>query len=136
MLASGLSGMQTFNYTAEQQRNEAYHRASKMSIQGVHPKVSAILNIHDGRFEMVDKGGRYILKPQHECQPQLPENEDLTMRMAKMAGLEVPLHGRIWAKDDSLTYFIKRFDRKCQKDKVPVEDFTRLAGLSRDTKYD
>jgi serine/threonine-protein kinase HipA len=136
MLASGLSGLETFNYTAEQQRNEAYHRASKMSIQGVQPKVSAILNIRNGRFQIVDKGGRYILKPQHEYYPQLPENEDLTMRLAKIAGLEVPLHGMIWTKDDSLTYFIKRFDRKGQKDKVPVEDFAQLAGLSRDTKYD
>jgi serine/threonine-protein kinase HipA len=41
----------------------------------------------------------------------------------------------IWAKDDTLTYFIKRFDRKGQKDKVPIEDFAQLAGLSRDTKY-
>jgi serine/threonine-protein kinase HipA len=41
----------------------------------------------------------------------------------------------IWSKDNTLTYFIKRFDRKGQNDKVPVEDFTQLAGLSRDTKY-
>jgi len=34
-----------------------------------------------------------------------------------------------------LTYFIKRFDRKGQKDKIAVEDFAQLAGMSRDTKY-
>jgi serine/threonine-protein kinase HipA len=39
----------------------------------------------------------------------------------------------IWVKDSTLTYFIKRFDRKGQNDKVPVEDFAQLAGLSRDT---
>jgi serine/threonine-protein kinase HipA len=50
--------------------------------------------------------------------------------------LEVPIHGLIWSKDNTLTYFIKRFDRKGQNDKVPVEDFAQLAGLSRDTKYD
>jgi serine/threonine-protein kinase HipA len=38
--------------------------------------------------------------------------------------------------DNSLTYFIKRFDRKGQNDKIPVEDFAQLGGLSRDTKYD
>jgi len=42
----------------------------------------------------------------------------------------------IWAKDKTLSYFIKRFDRKGQNDKVPIEDFAQLAGLSRDTKYD
>jgi serine/threonine-protein kinase HipA len=41
----------------------------------------------------------------------------------------------VYSKDRSLTYFIKRFDRKGQKDKVPVEDFAQLAGMSRDTKY-
>jgi serine/threonine-protein kinase HipA len=50
--------------------------------------------------------------------------------------LEVPIHGLLWSKDNTLTYFIKRFDRKGQNDKVPVEDFAQLAGLSRDTKYD
>jgi serine/threonine-protein kinase HipA len=39
-------------------------------------------------------------------------------------------------KDNSLTYFIKRFDRKGHSDKVPVEDFAQLAGLNRDTKYE
>jgi serine/threonine-protein kinase HipA len=65
----------------------------------------------------------------------MPENEDLTMRLAKSIDLDVPLHGMIWAKDHTLTYFIKRFDRKGQKNKIPVEDFAQLAGLSRDTKY-
>jgi serine/threonine-protein kinase HipA len=110
-------------------------RASKMSIQGVQPKLSAILNIKDGLFEIVDKGGKYILKPQHHIFPELPQNEDLTMRLAASIGIGVPLHGLIYSKDNSLTYFIKRFDRKGQKDKIAVEDFAQLSGMSRDTKY-
>ncbi len=136
LLAYGLSGLNPFEYTAEEQRIEAYNRAVKMSIQGVQPKLSAIINIKEGRFEIVDKGGRYILKPQHQIFYQLPENEDLTMRLAELIDMEVPVHGMIWSKDNSLTYFIKRFDRKGQNDKIPVEDFAQLAGLSRDTKYD
>jgi serine/threonine-protein kinase HipA len=66
----------------------------------------------------------------------MPENEDLTMRLAGEIGLDIPLHGLIWSKDNSLTYFIKRFDRKGQNGKVAVEDFAQLAGLSRDTKYE
>ena len=106
-----------------------------MSIQGVQPKLSAVLNIKDGRFEIADKNGRYILKPQHYLFPELPENEDLTMRLADTIGIEVPLHGLVYSKDKSLTYFIKRFDRKGQKDKIAVEDFGQLAGMGRDTKY-
>jgi serine/threonine-protein kinase HipA len=136
LLASGLKTLKDFEYTAEEQRIEAYNRASKMSIQGVQPKLSAVLNIKDEKFELADKGGKYILKPQHNLYYQMPENEDLTMRLAELIGLEIPIHGLIWSKDNSLTYFIKRFDRKGQNDKIPVEDFAQLAGLSRDTKYD
>jgi len=135
-LASGLKTVKDLEYTAEEQRIEAYNRASKMSIQGVQPKLSAVFNIKDEKFELVDKGGKYILKPQHNFYYQMPENEDLTMRLAELIGLEIPIHGLIWSKDNSLTYFIKRFDRKGQNDKIPVEDFAQLAGLNRDTKYD
>jgi len=135
LLSPELNTLKDLEYTAEEQRKEAYNRASKMSIQGVQPKLSARLNIKENKFEIVDKGGKYILKPQHHLYPQMPENEDLTMRMASEIGLEIPLHGLVWSKDRTLTYSIKRFDRKGQNDKVPVEDFAQLAGLSRDTKY-
>ncbi|HBC76996.1 MAG TPA: type II toxin-antitoxin system HipA family toxin [Bacteroidales bacterium] len=135
LLSPELKTLKDLEYTAEEQRIEAYNRASKMSIQGVQPKLSAKLSISEGKFDIVDKGGKYILKPQHHLYSQMPENEDLSMRLASEIGLEIPLHGLIWSKDTTLTYFIKRFDRKGQNDKVPVEDFAQLAGLSRDTKY-
>jgi hypothetical protein len=50
-------------FTAEQQRQEALNRAGKMSIQGLQLKLSAALRITEGRFEVVNRGGRYILKP-------------------------------------------------------------------------
>ncbi|MDD4603609.1 MAG: HipA domain-containing protein [Bacteroidales bacterium] len=136
LLSPALKVLKEFEYTAEEQRMEAYYRASKMSIQGVQPKLSAKLSIKNGKFEIVDTGGKYILKPQHHLYPEMPQNEDLTMRLASEIGLDVPLHGLIWSKDHSLTYFIKRFDRRGQNDKVPIEDFAQLAGMSRETKYD
>jgi serine/threonine-protein kinase HipA len=134
-LSPKLKTLALLDFTAEELRAEAMQRATNMSIQGVQPKLSAVLNIKKGSFDIVDKRGRYILKPQHHLFPELPQNEDLTMRLAASIGIEVPLHGLIYSKDGSLTYFIKRFDRKGQKDKVAVEDFAQLAGLSRDTKY-
>jgi serine/threonine-protein kinase HipA len=135
LLSQNLENLQLFAYSAEEQRAEALSRATKLSIQGVQPKLSAILNISESKFELVDNNGKYILKPQHHIYPELPENEDVTMRMANAAGVNVPLHGLIWSKDKSLTYFIKRFDRTGHKDKIPVEDFSQLARLTRDTKY-
>ena len=136
LLSPGLTSLKEIEYTAEEQRQEAFYRASRMSVQGVQPKLSAKLNVKECKLDIVDTGGRYILKPQHQYFPEMPQNEDLTMRLADEIGLEVPFHGLIWSKDNSLTYFIKRFDRKGQSEKIPVEDFSQLAGLSRDTKYD
>ena len=135
LLAPTLKGLEPLKYTAEEQREEAYHRSTKMSIQGVQPKLSAVLDIRNKCFEIVDQNGKYILKPQHNIYHELPENEDLTMRMAQLIGLEVPLHGLIYSKDNSFTYFIKRFDRKGNKERIQVEDFSQLAGLKRESKY-
>jgi serine/threonine-protein kinase HipA len=135
LLARQLKSLEDIPYSAEEQRYEAVARASKMSIQGVQPKLSAILNIAQGKFEIVDNGGEYILKPQSHF-PEVPENEDLTMRLADAFGIEVPIHGLIYSKDKTLTYFIKRFDRIARKGKHSVEDFAQLSGKTRDTKYD
>jgi len=135
LLSPSLKALASLDFTAAELRAEALLRASKMSVQGVQPKLSVVLNIKEGRFDIVDKYGKYILKPQHPVFPELPQNEDLTMRLAKIIGIEIPLHGLVFSKDNSLNYFIKRFDRKGQKDKMPVEDFAQLAGMSRDTKY-
>ena len=121
-------------YSVEEQIHEAETRATKMSIQGVQPKLSAKLNVKGKVFEVVDTGGRFILKPQNQLYRCLPENEAITMHIASAVGIETPFHGMIYAKDGTLTYFIKRFDRQGYR-KRALEDFAQLAGLSRVTKY-
>ncbi len=78
---------------AQEQRREAASRSVKMSIQGVQPKLSAILSIKNQEFEIVDSNGTFIIKPQSDIFREVPENEDLTMKMAKSFGIEVPLTG-------------------------------------------
>jgi serine/threonine-protein kinase HipA len=134
LLDRRLKSLARLEFTAEQQRQEALRRAGKMSVQGVQLKLSAVLRLKAGRFEIVDRGGRFILKPPSADFPELPENEDVTMRMAAAAGIEVPVHGLLRAVDDSLTYFIKRFDREGRA-RLPMEDFAQLSGENRDTKY-
>lgn len=136
LLAPTLRELLDFPYTANEQRREAANRAAKMSIQGIQAKLSAVLNIKDAIFEVVDRAGRFILKPQNQIYDQLPENEDLTMRLASAVGLEVPFHGLIYCIDESMTYFVKRFDRFGRSGKLALEDFAQLAGQTRDTKYD
>lgn len=122
-------------FTAGELRTEAAARAEKMSIQGVQPKLSAQLSPKHGEMQIVDTGGHYILKPQSVDFPELPENEDLTMRLASSCGIDVPLHFLMYGKDNKLTYVIKRFDRKGKGGKESVEDFAQLSGASRSTKY-
>ena len=133
-----LNEIADFPYSVTEQVHESSMRASKISIQGVQPKLSARFNTQLKTFEVVDIKGRYILKPQNPSYPELPElpeNEDVTMRMAKVAGLEVPFHGMVYCKDSSLTYFIQRFDRAPKGLKHQIEDFAQLAELDRENKY-
>ncbi|RVT71759.1 type II toxin-antitoxin system HipA family toxin [Flavobacterium sufflavum] len=135
MIAPKLTHLNDLPYTAAELRQEAANRAKKLSIQGVQPKLSAAISIVDQEFKIVDQFGTYIIKPQNDLFPELPENEDVTMRMAKVFGLEVPFHGMVYAKDGSLSYFIKRFDRYGKGNKLATEDFAQLTGNTRDTKY-
>ena len=134
-LSSRLDGLKDLPYNANDQRREAVIRAGRISIQGVQPKLSARLNVRAKTFELVDRGGRFILKPQHAVFHFLPENEDVTMKMAAMVGIEVPLHGLLYCQDQTFTYFIKRFDRPKRGKKLATEDFAQLAGRDRETKY-
>jgi len=135
LLSKKLDHLKDIPFTAEALRREAITRSSKMSVQGVQSKLSAVLNIKKSVFEIVDTAGRYILKPQSHLHRELPENEDLSMHLAKEIGIEVPVHGLVYASDGSPIYFIKRFDRKANNTKYHVEDFAQLAGETRDTKY-
>lgn len=137
LLSPKLQTLNDLPFSAEQQRKEAQQRADKMSIQGVQPKLSAILDTNKQSFEIRDQGGNYILKLPNEFYFELPENEDLSMHLAAAVGtIEVPLHGLVYSIDGSFTYFIKRFDRLSENKKLAVEDFSQLAGLTRDTKYE
>lgn len=132
----GVKELHDFPYTSKQQVQLAVELASKISIQGVQPKISAILSVINQVFEVVETGGRFIIKPPHQVYDELPQNEDLSMKLAKSMDIEVPLHGLMYNKDGSFSYFIKRFDRLPKGGKVAVEDFSQLLNFSRDTKYE
>jgi len=84
----------------------------------------------------VNQNGTFIVKPPHHAYEEIPQNEDLTMKLAKLAGIDVPLSGLIYNCDKTLSYFIKRFDRGPKKTKYSQEDFSQLLGFDRDRKYD
>ncbi len=135
-LSRSLNALHLFPYSAKEQIQLAADFAAKLSIQGIQPKLSIKLIASKGEFIVVEKGGRYILKPPHQVYEELPQNEDLTMKLGSVVAIDAPCHGMIYNKDNSLSYFIKRFDRVSSHHKLATEDFAQLMGFSRDTKYE
>lgn len=135
LLSKQLETLNPIPLTKQEQHYEAIARAGKMSVQGVQIKLSAVLDLKQQSFNIVDSHGGYILKPQSAMYPELPENEAITMSLAATIGIIVPVHGLVYSKDNSMTYFIKRFDRLPGKKKLAVEDFAQLSGYDRETKY-
>jgi len=134
-LSPALKTLNLLPFTTDELLVEARKRILKLSIQGMQPKLSASLDIPSSQFKLVDHGGKYIFKPQNPLYPQAPENEDLSMRLAKAVGIQVPFHALLYAKDMDFVYCIKRFDRIARNKKVSVEDFAQLSGNTRNTKY-
>ena len=112
---------------------------SQTTITGVQPKLSLDLDGKKGstpqRFTIVGLWGKYILKPQTELYPQLPENEDLTMHLAEIAGIRTVPHSLIRFADGELCYITKRIDRDSQGNKIPMEDMCQLSERLTEYKY-
>ncbi|WP_276348847.1 HipA domain-containing protein [Daejeonella sp. JGW-45] len=108
----------------------------RIAITGVQPKLSVTLekSKENNRLTIVGLWGEYILKPQHERFPMMPETEDLTMHLASLFRIQVCEHTLLRASDGSLTYLAKRFDRIKGK-KIHMEDFCQLSEFLTESKY-
>ena len=107
-----------------------------IAVTGVQPKLSVTLekNTGNGRLTIVGVWGEYILKPQHDELPAMPETEDLTMHLAEIFNIAVCNHTLLRATDGTLVYIAKRFDRK-NGQKMHVEDFCQLSEFPTENKY-
>lgn len=112
-----------------------------VTIPGVQPKLSVAIQQESNdpkksRLTIVGLWGNYILKPQAAQFKSLPENEDLTMKLASLAGIETAEHSLIRTPSGALAYITKRFDRT-EKGKVPMEDLCQLSEVpsSGNSKY-
>lgn len=112
--------------------NKAQSMAGKLSISGVQPKLSVAYSKKDNKLNVVNKKGVYILKPQVEFYPHLPENENLCMNISELCNVETPSHSLISLTDGSKAYLIKRFDR-LNNQKIHTETFFQI--LNKKDKY-
>lgn len=109
--------------------------AGKMSISGVQIKASVKPNPGNRQLEIAAEGGTHILKPEPTEYPELPQNENLVMNMARELKMKVPPHGLFEMADGKFCYLIKRFDRIPGGGKVHKEDMAQLLLLPTDAKY-
>ena len=108
-----------------------------IAVTGVQPKLSLQLEKTRNeapRLTLVGLYGDYILKPPSEQYPCLPENEDLTMHLAEVAGIRTAAHSLIRLSSGELAYITCRFDRQ-NGQKIAVEDFCQLTETLTEHKY-
>lgn len=105
------------------------------ALSGIQRKVSLGLTGKSSTLQVAVEGARYILKPQSQAYPFLPENEHLTMRLAELVGIDVPPCALVTLQDGSRAYIVKRFDRSQQGTKRHQEDFCQLSQRSPKDKY-
>ena len=112
---------------------------TQVTVTGVQAKLSLHLESPEGkrapkRFTIVGLRGGYILKPPTRRYPQLPEVEDLTMHLARLAGISVVPHSLIRLQSGSLAYITKRIDR-VKTGKLHMEDMCQLTERLTEDKY-
>ncbi|MEA5141046.1 type II toxin-antitoxin system HipA family toxin [Arcicella rigui] len=111
--------------------------AKSITVTGVQAKLSLDIEQIDGkqsRLTVVGLWGNYILKPPTEIYEQLPENEDLSMKLATLCGIKTAEHSLIRLESGELAYLTKRFDRT-KSGKIHVEDFCQLTETLTEHKY-
>lgn len=112
---------------------------SSTSVTGVQPKLS--LDINRGSKNEPDKltivglWGNYILKPQSSVYRSIPELEDLTMKLARVAGIATAEHGLIRMDDGELAYITRRMDRGAHGEKYSMLDMCQLTNRLTEHKY-
>lgn len=111
---------------------------SNTSIPGVQKKLSADLHQMKNkqtRMTLVGLWGDYIIKPPTEQYPELPENEDCTMKIASTLGIDTVPHTLIRLKTGELAYLTKRIDRSKNKILYHMEDFCQISEIPTESKY-
>lgn len=136
----GTSGVPMLPYTRENLSELAKQVIrSQTTLTGVQAKLSLDINKGEkneaARFTIVGLWGRYILKPQSDHYPFLPEIEDLTMHLAELAKINVVPHSLIRFADGELCYITRRIDRTEQGEKLPMEDMCQLTERLTEHKY-
>ncbi len=132
----GAAKVPQLNISLSKLHTAALAMVGRTSLSGVQKKISVTLATDRETLQVAAEGGRYILKPQTETFPALPENEHVTTCLAKLVEIELPPFGMVSLSDGSPAFISKRFDRLPDGRKLRQEDFCQLAEQSPKDKYE
>jgi serine/threonine-protein kinase HipA len=111
----------------------------RTAIPGVQAKISLHLERSgkkSGKLTIVGLWGYFILKPPVERYPEMPETEDLTMRLAELFGIRTVEHCLLPLKSGELAYITKRIDRDPKTgSKIHMEDMCQVTERLTEDKY-
>jgi len=108
--------------------------SKRISISGMQNKYSMLLR--NGNLMLTEEGeqGLYILKPKPaglRLAHEIPANEHLTMQIAEQVyGIETAANGLCFYKTGEPAYITRRFDAGSDGNKLRIEDFASLAGVT------
>ena len=109
-----------------------------LTVPGVQKKLSLHLSSDiDARLTIVDYPTGYILKPQTEEFENMPEFEDLAMRLAEIMGIQTVPHALI-KMNGEYAYITKRIDREITEKEIKLyamEDFCQIDLRLTQDKY-
>ena len=120
----------------------------RFSLAGVQLKFSAIgRGGKQLRIPAQGRDGQWIVKLPSARFPNVPENEFAMMTLAREVGIDVPEFGLVpvgsignlpdeFAEGNTNAYFIRRFDRGPDGERVHVEDFNQIYGQYPEKKYE
>ena len=120
----------------------------RFSLAGVQLKFSAIgRGGKQLRIPAQGRDGQWIVKLPSPRFPRVPENEFAMMTLAREVGIDVPEFGLIpvgsignlppeFAEDKTDAYFIRRFDRGPDGERIHAEDFNQIYGQYPEKKYE
>ncbi|MES2616178.1 MAG: type II toxin-antitoxin system HipA family toxin [Bdellovibrionota bacterium] len=104
------------------------------SISGAQRKGLFYLNLANGNLTPTAIDSQYILKPNGNY-PELPENEHVTMAIAKKVGFAVPPFTLLKIENFGHIFAIKRFDKTANNEPLMMEDMGQITQTHSDDKY-
>jgi serine/threonine-protein kinase HipA len=120
----------------------------RFSLAGVQLKFSAVgRGGKQLRIPAQGRDGQWIVKLPSPRFPRVPENEFAMMTLAREVGVDVPEFGLLpvgsignlpaeFADDKTNAYFIRRFDRGRDGERIHAEDFNQIYGQYPERKYE